>query len=49
MRYATNRTCSREIDFEVDNNNILTSCELKSFKESMKSLNPAVPIVPNWN
>ena len=27
MRYATNRTCSREIDFEVDNNNIVTSCE----------------------
>ena len=22
MRYATRRTCSREIDFEVDNNNI---------------------------
>ena len=27
MRYATSRTCSREIDFEVDNNNIVTSCE----------------------
>ena len=27
MRYATNRTCSREIYFEVDNNNIVTSCE----------------------
>ena len=27
MRYATIRTCSREIDFEVDNNNIVTSCE----------------------
>ena len=27
MRYATNRTWSREIDFEVDNNNIVTSCE----------------------
>ena len=27
MRYATNRTCSHEIDFEVDNNNIVTSCE----------------------
>ena len=26
MRYATSRTCSREIDFEVDNNNIVTSC-----------------------
>ena len=28
MKYATSRTCSREIDFEVDNNNIVTSCEL---------------------
>ena len=27
MKYATSRTCSREIDFEVDNNNIVTSCE----------------------
>ncbi len=27
MRYATSRTCSREIDFEVDDNNIVTSCE----------------------
>ena len=27
MRYATSRTSSREIDFEVDNNNIVTSCE----------------------
>ena len=27
MRYATSRTCSREIDFVVDNNNIVTSCE----------------------
>ena len=27
MRDATSRTCSREIDFEVDNNNIVTSCE----------------------
>ena len=27
MRYATSRTCSREIDFEVDNNNIVTICE----------------------
>ena len=27
MRYATSRPCSREIDFEVDNNNIVTSCE----------------------
>lgn len=27
MRYATSRTCSREIDFEVDNNNIVISCE----------------------
>ena len=27
MRYDTSRTCSREIDFEVDNNNIVTSCE----------------------
>ena len=27
MRYATSRTCSREIHFEVDNNNIVTSCE----------------------
>ena len=27
MRYATSRTWSREIDFEVDNNNIVTSCE----------------------
>ena len=25
MKYATSRTCSREI--EVDNNNIVTSCE----------------------
>ena len=25
MKYATSRTC--EIDFEVDNNNIVTSCE----------------------
>ena len=27
MKYATSRTRSREIDFEVDNNNIVTSCE----------------------
>ena len=27
MRYATSRTCSREIDFEVDDNNIVISCE----------------------
>ncbi len=27
MRYATSRTCSREINFEVDDNNIVTSCE----------------------
>ena len=27
MRYATSRICSRETDFEVDNNNIVTSCE----------------------
>ena len=27
MKYATSRTCSREIDFEVDDNNIVTSCE----------------------
>ena len=27
MRYATSRTWSLEIDFEVDNNNIVTSCE----------------------
>ena len=27
MKYATSRTSSREIDFEVDNNNIVTSCE----------------------
>ena len=27
MTYATSRTRSREIDFEVDNNNIVTSCE----------------------
>ena len=27
MKYATSRTCSREIYFEVDNNNIVTSCE----------------------
>ena len=27
MRYATSRTCSREIDFEDDNNNIVKSCE----------------------
>ena len=27
MRYATSITCSSEIDFEVDNNNIVTSCE----------------------
>ena len=27
MRYATSRTCSREIDFEVDDNIIVTSCE----------------------
>ena len=27
MKYATSRTCSGEIDFEVDNNNIVTSCE----------------------
>ena len=27
MKYATSRTWSREIDFEVDNNNIVTSCE----------------------
>ena len=27
MKYATSRTCSREIEFEVDNNNIVTICE----------------------
>ena len=26
MKYATSKTCSREIDFEVENN-IVTSCE----------------------
>ena len=27
MKYATSRTSTRQIDFEVDNNNIVTSCE----------------------